>query len=1199
MTGFVLLRVRAHRLLLAAALLTVLLATSVLATFTAFSGAIGDAALRRTLRHQAAGQATVEVQSSLSGDPAPMDRELRRVLGGAFGGLPATVRSSTRSGPYGLPLALRPAGTPRGGDPDLTLLATFDRARLVLAAGAWPALAAPGSAPVQVAVPQAAAQTLGVRPGRTLVLANRLGGPPLTVRVTGVYRPRDRTDPYWHLDPLAGRGVHTVAFTTYGPLLADPAVFASGHVAPAEMSWQATGDFRRITTARMGTVADSVRAALVAISDDQATADASAASGLPVLVDDLRRSLLVTRSTLLIGALQLVVLAGFALLLVARLLAEERAGETALLRARGASRVRVGRLAAAEALLLAIPAAIAAPLLAGPVTKLLAGTGAMARTGASLGAGASGTAWLVAAVTAAACALAVITPAVRTTGGAPVRRTRRRALPAAIGAGADLALVAVAGVAYWQLRRRASGSGALSTTASGGLGIDPVLVAAPALCLLAGTVLVLRLLPLAARLGERRASRGRGLAWALAGWQLARRPRRGASAALLLVLAVAMGVFSIGQGASWDRSQRDQADYAVGADLRVTGMTTPPFGQAGIFASVPGITAAAPATRDQILLTQERHATVLAIDTEQAATAMRMRPDLAGGRTLASLLAPLRAGAGGGGAAGSPGGGSSGGSPGGGTSGRMSGATSGRTSSAAPSGGGPSPAGPGSGASGDTAGLPLPAGARTVTFTASLTVAAGTAVPGQEADHLSAVLTDANGVDFDMVLGDLPPDGRPHPLVLDLGAAAGTAGGAPAAPLRMVRLDAVYTLPDAAQEHRLVLSSAMVTGADGTSRPLAAGKAAPWSATALFDDPSLGDLPGGKDPSVTATRAGGAALLSVTFRTGFEYIDPTAYQQPPTVTVRARPTAPPVPVPGAIVTESYLRAVGAKVGDTVRVQINGLSTAVRVIAAVKGIPGTGDTVAALDGSASVQDTGSSSGGAGSGSASDPGPDTGDTPGADGGAADKDAGTVLIDLRTMNRLLVSHNALPLQPTEWWVATRPGATAQVAAALRARTDVDTVLVRDEMAAELRGDPLGAGPQSALPAAVVAAAVLAAVGFAVSAVGAVRERAGEFAVLRALGAPRRKLARMMAAEQGVLVLISLAVGIGLGTLLTRLVTPLIVLTPSAGRPVPDLLVELPPGRLAELLAAVLVVPLLVVAATALRRNDPAAALRRQGED
>ncbi len=144
-------------------------------------------------------------------------------------------------------------------------------------------------------------------------------------------------------------------------------------------------------------------------------------------------------------------------------------------------------------------------------------------------------------------------------------------------------------------------------------------------------------------------------------------------------------------------------------------------------------------------------------------------------------------------------------------------------------------------------------------------------------------------------------------------------------------------------------------------------------------------------------------------------------------------------------------------------------------------------------------------------------------------------------------------------------RPGRTAEVAAALRARPDADPaqVLVRDETAAELLGDPLGAGPNAALMAVAAAAAALAAVGFAVGSAGAMRERSAEFGVLRALGTPQRRLARLIAAEQGLLIGIGLLVGIGLGSVLARAVVPLVVLTGQAARPVPPVLVELPSPR------------------------------------
>lgn len=137
-------------------------------------------------------------------------------------------------------------------------------------------------------------------------------------------------------------------------------------------------------------------------------------------------------------------------------------------------------------------------------------------------------------------------------------------------AGADLGLLLIAAVAYWQLDRQ-SGSGALSGDQAGNLGIDPLLVTAPALALLAGTVLTLRLLPPAAKLAERRAAKGRGLPAALAGWQFSRRPLRGAGPVLLLVLSVAMGMLAIGQSASWNRSQSDQADFGSGAAVRLVG----------------------------------------------------------------------------------------------------------------------------------------------------------------------------------------------------------------------------------------------------------------------------------------------------------------------------------------------------------------------------------------------------------------------------------------------------------------------------------------------------------------------------------------------------------------------------------------------------------------------------------------------------
>lgn len=1154
MAGFVLSRVRAHRLLISAALLTVLLATSVLAVLSAFAATIGDTGLRRSLEHQSAPRTVIDAQADVtSQDAAAIDRSVRRETRRAFDGLPTSIEASTRSGPYALPRALRPEDAGDGEDPDLTLFASLDRDRVRMTDGRWPAAApAPaksgsgsgsgsggrdGRATVPVAVPQTAAKRLGLEPGDRIDLTSRLSSAPsVRAEVTGVYAAKDRDDPYWRLDPLEGDGVRTLAFTTYGPLAVDPGAFG-GALEPASTHWQGTADFSGLSAARLGELRDHVRASVAGFGKSAEVGGATAASDLPALLDGLERTMLVGRSTLLIAALQLAVLAGLALLLVAQLLASERAEETALLRARGGSRRRIAALSGVEALLLALPGAVLAPLLAVPVVEALMGTGALGRSGVDPTVRLPAEAWWVAIGTALACAVTVIAPTLRgQSDKSPLARsTRRRKAAALLRGGSDLALVAIAGVAYWQLERRAAGTGVLTGTDgddSGALGIDPVLVTAPALTLLAGTVLALRLLPLAARLGEHRAARSRGLAGALAGWQLSRRPMRGAGPALLLVLAVAMGVFAVGQGASWDRSQGDQADFRTAADVHVTGSSAPAFGQGGVYDGIEGVRSVAPLARDEFSVGEERTAQVLATDTRQAADGLlRIREDLTD-TPLPELLRPL--------------------------------------------------AGPKERAA---SGVSLPENTRQLRLGLRLErpgkgdgADANDTVEAESAVALT--VEDRFGVPYEFLVGDLPADGRTHQLTARFDTAAGGSGGAPAAPLRLTRLTFSHNAPVSDEERRLTLTGLESSGAEGTAEKVEVPDGTRWASEVGTEDQQQ-VLGTGRHamPKVRATEPGGddGRPLSVRYRTGSAPAPEPYGIEPVSVDLRLVPGPPGGGTAGgngsgkgsgksggeagelpAVATDAFLTASGAKVGDAVKAQISSTELTVRLTGSIRALPGT----SAVSGS-------------------------------------KDGGALLLDLAELDGALLAASAKPLEPESWWVDTREGETGRAVEQLRAQPALDSVVVRDELAAELRGDPLSAGPRTALTAIAVAAAALAAMGFAVSAAGAVRERRAEFAVLRALGAPRRRLAQVLATEQSLLVLLSLAIGLALGVLLTRLVVPLIVLTGEASQPVPELLVRLPLGTLTLLLGAVLVVPVLVIVGTALRGADPVAALRTERGD
>lgn len=251
--------------------------------------------------------------------------------------------------------------------------------------------------------------------------------------------------------------------------------------------------------------------------------------------------------------------------------------------------------------------------------------------------------WPAAAVCALLCVLLTTLPAVlRGATAAALRRGgRRRAVVSGFArSGADLALVALAVLAYRQLSRYGGGAGDAAPAGGDVLGVDPVLVAAPTLALCAGTLLVLRLLPFAARLGGRIAARGRGLGPALVGWQLARRPQRATGPVLLLVLAVSSGVLALGQHSAWSASQRDQADFATAGGLRITGGDLAPMGRGGRYAALPGGDRIIPVIHTEVALPGNKPGRLLALDS-RAAGRLPLRADLRDGRPTAELFAPL------------------------------------------------------------------------------------------------------------------------------------------------------------------------------------------------------------------------------------------------------------------------------------------------------------------------------------------------------------------------------------------------------------------------------------------------------------------------------------------------------------------------------------------------------------------------------
>ncbi|MEF2526174.1 ABC transporter permease [Streptomyces sp. CS62] len=882
MLGFVVRRLRGRLPLAAAVLLTVLIATTVLTALTAFTRGVGEAGLRRALTGPDGVRTTVLVTG---GHPASArgkdDAAVRAFAGELFGRFPVGVADAARSRSYGLPRAHNP-----GAEAALTLLASLDREQAVLAAGQWPgAVAAPGG-PVPVAVPQQALARLGLTeqglPG-DVRLDDRYGGPPLTVRVTGVYRAADRHAAYWRLDPLGGREVQAAGFTSYGPLLVDDSAFTAGGLVQDSRAWLLTPGLADARSAETRALAARAEDSAARLKDSSGL---TAATELRAFLRELESGQAVARSAVLVGALQLAVLAAAALLLVSRLLTDRQEGERGLLLARGASRGRLAALGLAEALLITLPAALSAPLLAPPLLRLLAGSGPTARVpfdpdGDPL------LLWPVAAACAAVCLLLITLPGVlRGTAAAALRRAgRRQAIVAgAARSGADLALLVLAVLAYRQVAAHSGARGAADAPgAEARPDIDLLLVAAPTLALCAGTLLVLRLLPFAARLGGRIAARGRGLGPALVGWQLARRPGRAAGPVLLLVLAVACGVLAVGRHTAWSASQRDQADFATAGGLRIHGSDLPAMGQGGRYAALPGGDRVMPVIRSTQQLPSGRNAQFLAFDTAAAAERVPLRADLRDGRPMRDLFA-------------------------------------------APAGTAPA-----------AGGVPLPGKPRRIDLDIELGASGDSGNPG-----LGLLLRDRFGLTHRTPMVPLPSGGRAT-VPVDLGMLTGAPLGSAAAPLSIAGIVVSYRPagdfpggPPVGGEVA-VWRLAVSDSTDGPAVPVPAPGPA-WTLTtpqppAADRQPAGELLPGGGD---------GSAWVRLRYRGGTDA--PGGVQ----LTLAPPGAAQPAAEVPAVASRGYLAETGAAVGDLVTVGVGPVAVPVRISAAVRSLPVADDPALAVD-----------------------------------------------------------------------------------------------------------------------------------------------------------------------------------------------------------------------------------------------------------
>ena len=609
----------AHRGVLAAVFATVLLTLTVATALALLHRAASDAAVTGVLTDATPAERAVQVAAELEDDTdlAALDERVRSTLDARLAPADPAVRSRAVSASYSLPSA-------DPDEPDLTVFATYgdelgEAAELV--DGAWPADSSTAGS-VEAALPRPAAERLDLTPGDRWTVLNRFTDEPVDVELTGVFVVDDRDAPAWLGDPLITRGVATGSFTTYGPLVVATTVFEERFLDEATGSWTADPRLGEVPPDELAKLRSGVADLQTDLVDEGITVE----SDLADVLDRVDTPLTATRATVLLGAAPLVLLAVAALLTAGRLLGDRRRVELALLRARGASTAQLGAVALLEALALTLPAVLLAP----PAARLLVTTWGPDRLSGGELPGLDGTAWVVAALTAVVSALILVLPSWRREGLAvAVRSAGAGSRRAAQRIGADVLVLVAAAVGAWQLARY---DGPLRAGE-----VDPLLVVAPALLLLAGCLVMLRALPLALAVAQPLAARSRGLTGALAAWTVSRQLGRQVGPVLAVLLSASVAAFSVTWLASWARSAEDRADFAAGADVRISDPTG--FLSLADLSALHGVEAAMPVAHSEDSFGDAR-AELLAMDVAVADDVLRLRDDLTD-RPVSALLAPL------------------------------------------------------------------------------------------------------------------------------------------------------------------------------------------------------------------------------------------------------------------------------------------------------------------------------------------------------------------------------------------------------------------------------------------------------------------------------------------------------------------------------------------------------------------------------
>lgn len=294
------------------------------------------------------------------------------------------------------------------------------------------------------------------------------------------------------------------------------------------------------------------------------------------------------------------------------LLVENQRSEVAQFRSRGSDTSQILTVFIMEGVVIALLAAIVAPVIAAGTISLLGLTPAFfgLTGGAPLSVEISPTAYGLSVLGGVLGFAALLLPAIQASRFAITQQRQQSSRPSALPAFQryylDVLLLLIAIFLFRQLTEQGS---VVARDVFGAVAADELLLAVPGLVLVASAMVLLRLFPLTMNLISKLFSKVLPAAAAMAVWQMSRQPAHYSRLSLLLVLTAGLGIFASSFGTTLQRSFEERILHVTGSDVRLTGvsrssasddaalMTRDRFAAEAAFEQISGVDAASAVLR--------------------------------------------------------------------------------------------------------------------------------------------------------------------------------------------------------------------------------------------------------------------------------------------------------------------------------------------------------------------------------------------------------------------------------------------------------------------------------------------------------------------------------------------------------------------------------------------------------------------------